>query len=86
MFEAVEICPWCECENVFENWNVEKQGYVATCWQCGRRIFLCDECMHAEDNPEMKCDWSGKVVRNKYEEGRCFRGMTRNLYSGFGKE
>lgn len=24
--EAVECCPYCEGENVFPNWNTEKQG------------------------------------------------------------
>ena len=69
--EAVEVCPHCECENVFANWDVSTRGYVAKCWNCGREIFLCDECMHSDDNPGRKCDWHqrGKI-------GCCFRGTT----------
>lgn len=71
--EAVEVCPWCESENIYPNWDVEMQGYVAICQHCGKEIFLCDECRHADDNPKGKCDWRGgdKV-------GKCFRGVTLN--------
>ena len=27
--EAVEVCPHCMGENVYPNWDVEKQGYIA---------------------------------------------------------
>ena len=67
--EAVEVCPYCMSENVYPNWDVEKQGYIAKCKHCNEQIFLCDECLHAEDNPGQKCDW--------YETefgGECFRG------------
>ena len=55
--EAVEVCPHCMGENVYPNWDVEKQGYIAKCKHCNKQIFLCDECLHAEDNPWQKCDW-----------------------------
>lgn len=71
--EAVECCPWCESENVYPNWDVETQGYIAICQRCGRQIFLCDECRHADDNPEGKCDWFGCD-----HVGICFRGVTLN--------
>lgn len=63
------MCPYCGGENKYKNWNAETQGYIAICANCGKKIFLCDECRHAEDNPEMKCDWheeNGKSI--------CFRG------------
>ena len=63
--EAVECCPHCECENVYPNWDVKTQGYVAKCKGCGKDIMLCDECLNADDNPGQKCDWS--------EEKGCFR-------------
>ena len=75
--EAVEVCPFCEAENVFANWDVKKQGYVATCWQCGREIFLCDECLHADDNTGKRCDWHSVQTKDKLIEGHCFRGRTR---------
>lgn len=42
--EAVEVCPFCERENVFVNWDVEKRGYIAKCWQCGHLKQHCIEC------------------------------------------
>lgn len=63
--EAVECCPHCECENVYPNWNVKTQGYVAKCKGCGKDIMLCDECLNSDDNPMQKCDWS--------PENGCFR-------------
>lgn len=81
--EAVECCPWCEGENVYKNWNVKRDGYVVTCQHCGKQIFLCDECLHAEDNTQQKCDWKETDCG-----GKCFRGETRNktlesfLYKG----
>ena len=62
--ETVEVCPFCEQENVYPNWDVEKQGYVARCHHCGKLIMLCDECMHDEGSC-IKCDWT--------EEHNCFR-------------
>ena len=41
--EAVEVCPFCDQENVYPNWDVNKQGYVARCQHCGKLIMLCDE-------------------------------------------
>ncbi len=71
--EAVETCPHCESENVYENWDPFTKGYIAKCKGCGREIFLCDECLHMDDNPAQECNW--------HEESRdgeiwscCFRG------------
>lgn len=63
--EAVECCPKCGGENIFPNWDVESQGYEAVCHECGAEMMLCDECLHADDNPAGRCDWS--------ECGGCFR-------------
>ena len=71
--EAVEVCPFCESENVYRNWDVATQGYVATCHECGKEIFLCDECLHAEDNPGGYCDWR----EAKDGSGICFRGVAK---------
>lgn len=68
-WEAVEVCPYCVGENTYPYWDVEKQGYIATCSGCGKKLFLCDECLHADDNPNMECDW------HETPTGReCFRG------------
>lgn len=73
-FEAVEVCPHCDSENVYPMWNTEESGFVAVCKTCGKEIFLCDECRHAEDNPCMNCDWCKTECG-----GKCFRGCT-NIY------
>lgn len=62
--EEVEVCPHCDTE-VTVMWDVEKQGYRATCPNCGEELMLCDACMHSDDNEGMDCDWS--------ENGGCFR-------------
>ena len=57
--EAVEVCPFCGQENVYPNWDVSKQGYVAQCQHCGKLIMLCDECIHDEDS-RVACNWTRK--------------------------
>lgn len=68
---ATEPCPHCEVENFYPKWDVEQQGYVAICQECGEEIFLCDACMHADDNPGHNCDWQETACG-----GACFRGKT----------
>lgn len=75
--QAVEFCPHCESENVFPDWDTEKQGYTAKCQHCGETIILCDECLHADDNTGRGCDWHEKVHGNE-TWGICFRGMTKH--------
>ncbi len=70
---AVEVCPYCGHENIYPNLDVASAGYVAECEECGNKIFLCDECSHAEDNPGQKCDWSASGCI-----GKCFRGAADN--------
>lgn len=69
--EAVEVCPHCMGENIYPNWDIDKHGYIAKCKHCNEQIFLCDECLHAEDNLEQKCDWHETEFG-----GECFRGKT----------
>lgn len=72
LIEQIETCPHCDCDNVLGNWDSEEKGYIATCWNCGKKIFLCDACIHADDNPKHKCDWCER------ENGRgCFRGFIK---------
>lgn len=75
-FEAVEICPHCMSENTYPIWDVNVKGFVAVCSYCGKEIFLCDECIHAEDGLNKNscgCDW----CKTEYG-GKCFRGITRD--------
>ena len=66
--EAVDVCPHCEHENVYPEWDAQRDGYVARCQECGKLIMLCDECLHADDNAGGMCDW-----RELNGEGICFR-------------
>ena len=58
-YEEVEICPHCDSENVYPMWDVEKSGFIATCYHCGKPIFLCDACMHVDPEEEsvLYCNW-----------------------------
>lgn len=69
-YNIIEMCPHCEAENEFP-WDVETMGYVATCQHCGKKLMLCDECMHADDNPGMRCDWRNECG------GICFRDNSK---------
>lgn len=72
-FEAVEVCPHCDKENIYPMWNVDVKGFVAICNHCGKEIMLCDECMHRDDNEDMRCDWCKTSCG-----GKCFRGITKD--------
>lgn len=67
-----ETCPHCDFENEFEDWSPE-DGYIKTCSHCGQKMFLCDECMHADDNQCGKCDWHDEEIDGK-KYSVCFRG------------
>ena len=69
--EAIEVCPYCSEENVFPNWDVNKQGYTVTCQHCGKPMMLCDECYHSEDNPNHNCDW--QYDDDTRQTGHCSR-------------
>lgn len=72
--EEVEVCPHCMGENIIQ-WNVGRDGYEINCQHCGKRIMLCDACLHSDDNELRKCDWN--------ENDGCFRkkdqGVSGNI-------
>ena len=75
--EIVEVCPHCGFENIYAEGCWFATPYKAFCKECEKEIFLCDECMHSEDNPTMtclSCDW-------REENGCeiCMRGRIRNV-------
>lgn len=76
-YEVVEVCPHCDSEVTYGDWDVSVHGFVAVCPSCGKQIHLCDECMHQDDNPNAYCDWR-YFVRDGNEYGVCFRGTTVN--------
>lgn len=67
-FEQTEVCPYCDSE-VTLIWDVDTKGYQVFCPNCGNQIMLCDACQHADDNPEMFCDWKTDFNGNT----SCFR-------------
>lgn len=73
--ELVETCPHCDHENHILNWDVEKRGYIAECDECGKKMFLCDACLHADDNPQQTCDWHTETMR-----GVTFSSCKRGRY------
>lgn len=80
IYDIVECCPYCENENVYEMPNDSKyikSRFMAVCKCCGKTIFLCNECMHCDDNPNGDCDWT-EVCDNC---GTCKRGMINNKTS-----
>lgn len=74
--EAVETCPYCVGENTYPDKDCEQEGYIETCQHCGKEIFLCDECKHADDNIQGSCGWH-EEVKNGQKFGVCFRGIVR---------
>ena len=76
MSEIIDICPHCDSENVFEDWDTDEKGFVAECKHCGHKMMLCDACgSYDEENGWQRdnCDWhmeNGYSVchRGKYKE------------------
>lgn len=46
MWGQTEICLHCGNENFYKNYDPEKSGYIVVCKACGKKIFLCDACIH----------------------------------------
>lgn len=70
--KATELCPECDAWSSVENWK-PSDGYIATCKNCGSKMFMCDECGLAHDNPYGKCDWHKEMI-NGEQYSCCFRG------------
>lgn len=74
-FEAVETCPHCGNENTYPMYDAEANGFVVKCNYCGKKIFLCDECIHASDGLNSNCahcNWHKTKCGEK-----CFRGFIK---------
>lgn len=57
---VIEMCPNCDTE-VEMVWDTEKFGYKAFCPHCGKRLMLCDECLHSSGVYDDNCDYSTKT-------------------------
>ena len=71
--EIIETCPHCDAENNFE-WDVERNGYLATCQECGNPLFLCDECLHADGEFSDDCNWHHELGGDGKLYSACKRG------------
>lgn len=71
-YEVVEVCPHCE-EEIAMTWDVSQRGYKAFCPVCGKRLMLCDMCLHPEDGVA-NCDYDSRTDSCKHnrplEEGK----------------
>lgn len=54
---VVEVCPHCMNEIEMTR-DTDQRGFEAFCPVCGKRLMLCDECMHLEDS--RGCDYDSK--------------------------
>ena len=66
-FTVTEVCPHCENE-IEMRWSIEALGYKAVCPVCGKRLMLCDECLHAEDGGH--CDYDSKTDSCKHNPAK----------------
>ena len=67
---VTEVCPHCETE-VEMVWDTERYRYNAFCPHCGKRLMLCDECLHHGDEPAWICDYNS-------ETDFCHRSICKN--------
>ncbi len=56
-YKVIEVCPHCMNE-IEMTWDTDQRGFKAFCPVCGKRLMLCDECMHLEDG--RGCDYDSK--------------------------
>ena len=62
---VTEVCPNCDNE-VSMVWDVEQNGYKATCPYCGGRLMLCDECQHPNGAYSDDCDYDALTKSCRY--------------------
>jgi len=89
-YTVVECCPHCMNE-IEMTWDTDTKGFKAFCPVCGKRLMLCDECLHAENS--LGCDYDSETDtchHNKaYHVGRQVRvwvlpkeKLNGSLYTG----
>ena len=62
---VTEDCPTCGNE-VTMVWDIEQNGYKATCPYCGGRLMLCDECQHPNGVYSDDCDYDALTKSCRY--------------------
>ena len=81
-FMVVEVCPHCMSE-IEMRWNTDTQGFKAFCPVCGKRLMLCDECLHTQDGD---CDYDSELNSCKFsrekEAKECYIIIHSNYAEG----
>lgn len=57
-YTVTEYCPHCENE-IEMRWDTNLQGFKAFCPVCGKRLMLCNECLHTGDTGN--CDYNSET-------------------------
>lgn len=68
-YEVVETCPHCDSE-VIMKWNTDAMGFKAFCPVCGKRLMLCDECMHRTGELVDDCDFCSRTDTCRFNSGK----------------
>ena len=58
---VTEYCPHCENE-IEMRWDTDTQGFKAFCPVCGKRLMLCDECLHTGN-----CNYNSETGSCRYD-------------------
>lgn len=66
---VIECCAYCGSE-IEMRWNVETDGYKAFCPVCGKRLMLCDECMHRTGEFVDDCDYCSATDECRFNRDR----------------
>lgn len=77
---VTEVCSSCNNE-VTMVWNVEQNGYKATCPYCGGSLMLCHECQHPGGECECAddCDYDGESDTCRFNHEPATHKMTLAL-------
>ena len=67
LYEVVECCPYCDHENIYNVPLNEIKRHIRTCQKCGKKIFICSECLELEEG---RCNWH----KNPDGSQECFCG------------
>lgn len=65
---VMETCPHCGYETEMM-WSVKADGFKAFCPKCGKRLMLCDECLHRENGECINdCDYCSMTDSCKFNK------------------
>lgn len=80
---VTETCPHCENEIVMR-WDTDKQGFKAFCPVCGKRLMLCDECMHKTGECINDCDYNSITDTCKFNKPQEVGSREKKIWARIG--